>query len=100
MATMSGSASRNSSTQATKQVSKSAGSSALMTSLRVSWEGRPSLKGRNRRRKAKFFTPQSHAPEPGLDEILRSRQRRAEHEQHDLRQRIDHLPGLARVLEG
>src|SRR3954447_8978042 len=59
MATVSGSASRNSSTQATKQVLKSAGSSALMTSLRVSWEGRPSLNGKNRRRKSRFFTPQS-----------------------------------------
>jgi hypothetical protein len=39
------------------------------------------------------------APEPGFDEILRPRQRRAQDQQHDLRQRIDHLPGLARVLE-
>ena len=41
-----------------------------------------------------------HTPEPGFDEILRPRQRCAEHEEHDLRQRVDDLPGLARVLEG
>jgi hypothetical protein len=41
-----------------------------------------------------------HAPEPGFDEVLRARQRCAEHEEHDLRQRVDNLPELARVLEG
>src|SRR3954447_25302052 len=96
MATRSGSVARRPSTQVTKQVLKSAGSSALMTSLRVSWEGRPSLNGKNRRRKSRFFTP----PEPDFDEVLRARQRCAEHKQHDLRQRIDDLPDLARVLEG
>src|SRR3954454_13968608 len=38
-------------------------------------------------------------PEPDFDEVLRARQRCAEHEEHDLRERIDDLPDLARVLE-
>src|SRR3954465_5256311 len=39
-------------------------------------------------------------PEPDFDEVLRARQRCAEHEEHDLRERVDDLPDLARVLEG
>jgi hypothetical protein len=39
------------------------------------------------------------APAGDLDEVLGPRQRRAEHEQQDLGQRIDHLPSLPRILE-
>src|SRR4051794_2281707 len=41
-----------------------------------------------------------HTPEPGFNEVLRARQRCAEYEEHDLRERVDDLPDLARVLEG
>jgi hypothetical protein len=41
------------------------------------------------------------APPPAgdLHEVLRPGERRAEHEQQDLGQRIDHLPRLPRILE-
>ena len=39
------------------------------------------------------------APEPRLDEIVRARQGGGQHQEQDLRQRIEHLPGLARVLQ-
>jgi len=40
-----------------------------------------------------------HAPEPDLDEILHARQDRAQGQQQDLRQRIDHPPALARIRQ-
>ena len=39
------------------------------------------------------------APAMDLNEILRASQRAAQHHQQDLRQGIQHLPGLARVLQ-
>jgi hypothetical protein len=39
------------------------------------------------------------APARDLDEVLRSAERRAEHDEQDLRQRIDHLPRLPWIFE-
>jgi hypothetical protein len=39
------------------------------------------------------------APEPDRDDVVRSRQRRAEQEKEDLGQRVEHLGDLARVLQ-
>jgi hypothetical protein len=39
------------------------------------------------------------APPRDLDEVLRPVERRAEHHEQDLGQRIDHLPRLPRVFE-
>ena len=40
------------------------------------------------------------APFLDLDEVLRPAQRRAQHQKQEFRQRVDHLPGLPRVLKG
>jgi hypothetical protein len=39
------------------------------------------------------------APDPHLDKILGPGQRRAQNDQHDLGQRINHLAGLAWIVE-
>ncbi len=39
------------------------------------------------------------APQLDLDEILHAAQRRAQHQEHDLRQRVDHPPLLTRIAQ-
>ncbi len=39
------------------------------------------------------------APQPDFDEVLGAGQRRAQHQQHDLRQRVEHLARLPWVVE-
>ena len=59
MATMSGSLSRRLSTQDVKQAEKVSAGSAFITSVSVSCEGIPRLKGSRRRRKVSLHVPQS-----------------------------------------
>src|SRR3954454_13670908 len=95
MAMRSGSASRRPSTQLTKQALNSPGSSAASTSPSVSWLGTPCLQGRKRRRKARCSSPQSAIPTTSSA----PRQGGAQQQEEDLRQRVEHLGLLPRVLE-
>jgi hypothetical protein len=39
------------------------------------------------------------APQPRLDEVVSAGQGGGQHQEQDLRQRVEHLPGLARILQ-
>jgi hypothetical protein len=81
-------------TQALKHALNSSGSSTLITSPSVWWLGMPYRYGSKRHRKPQVLL----APELDCNEIVRSRQRRAQ-QQKDLRQRIQHLRHLPRILQ-
>ena len=86
--------SRRPATQAAKQGLKRSASSALTTSLNVSWVGMPRAKGRNRRRK-----PSRSSPNSGSRRNRQPRTGGAQHHQQHFGQRVDHLPGLTRIAE-
>lgn len=94
MATMSGSASRKLSTHDANAPAKSTAGRAFITSLSVSCEGMPRRKGSIRRRNASLrFAQRSISTKPSAPA------RATEHDRQHLRQRINHLPRLARVFQ-
>ena len=92
MATISGSASRRSSTQAVKHAAKSG---AVHDVVQRVAGGDAARERQQPARKVEL----AFAPALDLGEIFRARHRRAEHDKQDFWERIGDLPGLTRIAE-